>query len=384
MAIAYALVWMPPSAAPEVLFAWLIVASILVRVSVSLFEVPSAALMAELTSDYDERTSLSVWRSLFMAIGLVGMGIAVFKVFLLPTAEQPVGQLNAAGYSRYGVVAAVIMLIAILVATWGTRDRIPFLNMAMPPVRHDSMLSGIRLLLQDRAYVSVVTCVFFFAVAGGLATTLGTYMGTYFWKLSADQLGALAGAIGIGVILGLLASNLAGALGKKTVTIGAYAVALVAAVLLTSLRLLGIVELPVERLLPWLMLQQAVVSMCIILALVMAGTMLADVADHVEARTGRRMEGLMFAALIMVQKAVSGVGVFLSGMILTLIEFPQKADPATIDPAVVHQLGTIYIVGVGTVVVLALVAVSFYPITRDVHHRNQEVLARMRAAPIAR
>jgi Na+/melibiose symporter-like transporter len=76
--------------------------------------------------------------------------------------------------------------------------------------------------------------------------------------------------------------------------------------------------------------------------------------------------------------------VFLSGMILTLIEFPQKADPATIDPAVVHQLGTIYIVGVGTVVVLALAAVSFYPITRDVHHRNQEVLARMRAAPIAR
>ena len=228
MALAYALVWTPPEGSATIQMVWLVATSIVVRIAVSLYEIPSAALVAELTNDYKERTSLSTYRALFMAVALVGMGIVVFKYLLVPTAAQPVGQLNAAGYERYSYIAAVLIFASVLVATRGTHHCIPSL-IATTPARHDGNLwSSIRLLLADRAYMSVVLCVFFFAVGGGVATTLGTYMSTYFWKLQSGQLAAIAGGMGIGAVLGLVVAAAMGRFNKKTVTISAYAAALVA------------------------------------------------------------------------------------------------------------------------------------------------------------
>ncbi len=379
MAVAYALFWSPPEASQAVQMVWLIVMSVIVRLSVSFYEIPSAALMAELTNNYDERTALSTYRSLFMAIGLVGMGIVVFKYFLVPTPEQPIGQLNAEGYAVYGYVAAVIMLLSVLVAARGTHDRIPSLMASIPERHKEGLVSSLKMLAFDRAYASVVLCVFFFAIAGGIATTLGTYISTYFWKLQAQQLAVIAGGYGLGIILGLIVAALSRHVGKKAVMVSAYAVALVAFVAPIAIRLAGGFNLSPEEMMPWLILQAALTGACILVALIMGGSMLADVADHVELKTGRRMEGLMFAALIMIQKAVSGMGVFLSGLTLGLVGFPEKADPATIDPAIVDQLGLVYVLGIGVMVVLALVAIIFYPISRDVHQRTLAALLEKRS-----
>lgn len=134
---------------------------------------------------------------------------------------------------------------------------------------------------------------------------------------------------------------------------------------------------------PLLILQGTLIGASILAALIMGGSMLADVADHVELKTGRRMEGLMFSALIMVQKGVSGMGVFLSGVILTFVGFPEKADPATISPAIVDHLGLIYVLGIGATVLLALVSISFYPISRQTHERTLAALQAQRAGGVA-
>jgi glycoside/pentoside/hexuronide:cation symporter, GPH family len=374
VAVGYLLFWAPPDAAPAFQCAWLLVTSIVVRVGIGVFEVPSAALMAEFTNDYDERTSLSIWRSVFLALGLVGGGMVALKVFLKPTPEQPLGQLNAAGYEQYGICAALVMFAAILIATRGTQSQVPKLNPPKPRVTGENLLSNLKLLLVDRAYISVVACIFFFAVAGGITSTLGIYVSTYFWKLTAAQLGALAGAAGLGAILGLAASSLAGRFGKRNLTIGAFAVALISSLLLVSLKLTGVIDIEGEAAVPYLMIQTMVVSATVAVGLVMGGSMLADVADRIEFKTGRRMEGLMFAAMIMTQKSVSGMGVFLSGMVLSVIAFPEKADPATIDPAIITDLATVYVLSLGVLVTLALVAVSFYPITRESHDRTVAAL----------
>jgi glycoside/pentoside/hexuronide:cation symporter, GPH family len=381
VAIAYLLLWAPPDAAPPAQFAWLLVTSIVVRVAISAFEVPSSALMAELTADYDERTSLSLWRSIFLALGLVGGGVLAFKVFLTPTPEQPIGQLNAAGYAQYSVFACVVMLFAILVATRGTQDRIPLLNPPKPREVGENLISNMKVLLSNRAYVSVVACIFFFAIGGGLTSTLGAYIATYFWKLSADQLGSLAGGAGIGAILGLAISGVAGRFGKRNLAIGAFAVALVASISLVSLKLAGVIDLDADGMMPLLVAQTMTVSATVAIGLVMGGSMLADVADHVEARSGRRMEGLMFAALIMTQKAVSGMGVFVSGMVLTAIAFPEKANPATVPPETLTHLGLFYVLSLGIMVTLALVSIAFYPITRKSHDSTVAELRRARVQP---
>lgn len=374
MAIAYALFWSPPEASQTVQMLWLIVGSIVVRLSISLYEIPSSALMAELTHDYAERTALSTYRSLFMAIALVGMGIVVFKVFLVPTAEQPVGQLNGAGYARYGLVAAGLMLLSVLVAARGTHDRIPSLIASVPERSAEGLLPSLRMLLTDRAYVSVVLCIFFFAVGGGVAGTLGTYLNTYFWKLGSDQLATLAGGYGVGIVVGLVLTALASKLDKTKVSMWSYVIALAALLVPTLVRLMGGLPGGADEVMPWLILQGALVGGCILVAIIMGGSMLADVADHVELKSGRRMEGLMFAALIMIQKGVSGMGVFLSGVALSVVHFPDKADPATLDPAVLEHLAIVFLVCAGVPVTLALVSIGFYPITRETHQRTVAAL----------
>ena len=58
-AVVYYLLWNPPAGlGTGALFWYLLITAIIVRILIALYEVPSAALLAELTEDYDLRTSL--------------------------------------------------------------------------------------------------------------------------------------------------------------------------------------------------------------------------------------------------------------------------------------------------------------------------------------
>ncbi len=378
IAAAYFLLWSPPQASPEVLFAYLLGTSIVVRVAISCYEIPAAALMTEFTWDYNERTSLSTYRSLFLALGMIVMSVLVFKVFLQPTAEQSVGQLNAAGYARYGLVAALVMFSCIFVSTWGTHHRIPSLHVAKEAehIGLRSLLAGLKIVMFDRAYASLLLCAFFFAIVTGMSTTLGVYISTYYWKLGPDQLGRIAASAVWSLILALVVVQLSKKLGKKPTAITLYGIALAAITLPVSLGLLGIMPRDLDALMPWLILQAVFVIMCVLAALILVTSMVADVGEHFELKTGRRMEGLMFASLIMINKGVSGMGVFLSGLILSAVHFPEKATPGSVDPQIINHLALIYVLSLGVFCVAALVALTFYPITREVHERTLKALGK--------
>src|SRR6202011_1502380 len=57
VALCYFLLWNPPHWSAGHLFYYLIAMAILVRTFITLYEIPSASLVAELTPDYDQRTS---------------------------------------------------------------------------------------------------------------------------------------------------------------------------------------------------------------------------------------------------------------------------------------------------------------------------------------
>ncbi|WP_217272116.1 hypothetical protein [Sphingopyxis sp. BSNA05] len=51
------------------------------------------------------------------------MTIVTFGYFLQPTPEQPVGHLNAGGYGVYAWVAAAIMMVSVLISSFGTQKK---------------------------------------------------------------------------------------------------------------------------------------------------------------------------------------------------------------------------------------------------------------------
>ncbi|MDP3783882.1 MAG: MFS transporter, partial [Sphingopyxis sp.] len=65
LAIAWMLLWHPPEMSDSMTVAWLIGFAIIVRSLVSCCEVPSVAIVPELTADYDERTIVMRYRFLF-------------------------------------------------------------------------------------------------------------------------------------------------------------------------------------------------------------------------------------------------------------------------------------------------------------------------------
>ena len=377
VALAFALLWSPPAASHEIQFMWLLTTLMLLWASIAAYEVPSSALMAEFTSDYEERTSLSLWRSVFLALGLIGGAIVALKGFLVPTPEQPVGQLNHAGYERYGMVAAIVMFTVILVSTRSTQHLVPGLAPPKPRAAGENLFTNLKLLFADRAYFSLIVCLFFFGVGGGVLGALQTYVQTYFWLLSSDQIAKLAGFAGIGAIVGLVIAGAAKGVDKKVMTISAWGGSLLLCIVPIALQLLGTINLTGGKIVPVLSVTMLLVSAGVTTGIVLGGSMMADVADHIELKTGRRMEALMFAAIIMAQKAVSGMGNFVSGLVLTWIAFPERAVPGQVNATTITHLGATYLISVGSMIFLALVALGFYPISRKTH---EQTAAALRAA----
>lgn len=107
---------------------------------------------------------------------------------------------------------------------------------------------------------------------------------------------------------------------------------------------------------------------------IVQSSMLADIVEHSEMKTGRREEGLFFAARTFAAKATSGLGTFLAGIALDLIHFPRAAQPGEVPEEVLFNLGLIFGPLLMVLYFLALASLSFYRITRSGHNERVETL----------
>jgi Na+/melibiose symporter-like transporter len=220
----------------------------------------------------------------------------------------------------------------------------------------------------------------FAAMAGGVSSNLGIYMSTYFWELTPERilyivmLHFLSALIGAG-----LAPRFTRRFGKKRAALGLIASAIVLGPAPILLRLAEIFPGNESAwLLPILMVHGLIEVSLVVMIGVTTASMMADVAEQNEIRTGRREEGLFFSAISFAAKVTSGLGTFLAGLILSLVAFPKDAAPGSVDPQIIFNLG--FVLG-PVLMVLYLVAFGFvtrYDISRTGHESHLEVLSRRR------
>ena len=184
----------PPEGMSEMQTFWyILVVGCCVRTFITFFEIPSSALAPELTSDYDQRTSIASFRYFFAYLGGVGMAFLTLLVFLAPTAEYPVGQLNPEGYRLFAIVGAGIMFAAILISSLGTLHRVKYFR--MPPAREK--IGPIRTLVQmkstfaHKGFLAIVAFGVLKYTSVGMTSALNIYFGTYLWGLNSAQLAVL-------------------------------------------------------------------------------------------------------------------------------------------------------------------------------------------------
>ncbi|HEY0107194.1 MAG TPA: MFS transporter, partial [Rhizomicrobium sp.] len=168
VAVSYLLLWNPPPWSAGALLIYLFVVSVIVRTFISCYEIPSSALNPELTDSYDQRTALSAYRVFFAWTGGMAMFLLALSVFLVPDATHKTGQLNETGYAHYGLTAAIVMFVAILISAAGTHKFIPILR--QPPARGLSILQYAREMaatLNNRAFLILMVAQVLFGTATG-------------------------------------------------------------------------------------------------------------------------------------------------------------------------------------------------------------------------
>lgn len=383
--LGWVLLWNPPQTSQAAVLGWLFVMAVLVRSAVSAYEVPSQAMAAELSSDYDERTRIMAYRFLFGWAGGLVMLIAAYWVFLTPTAEYSNGLLNPAGYKSFAIAGALFMGVAILTSAYGTHREIP--NLPNPVIEKQSLrknFADLRETISNRAFVILMVAGLFVFTNQGITYAISNYLYTYVWRfttvtilgLTLPTFVPLSIVLFGGVLVAFVIAPKLGAVTSKPKA--ASTAALLAIALGTTpywLRLAGVFPaVGTPSMIPLLFACLAAATAASVTAHILGASMMADVVEDSEQRTGRRSEGVFFAGGFFIQKCTGGVGIFVTGLILAVAGFPEKAIPGQVSEAVLDRLTIIYIVVATMLAVTAALTYRAFPFGRAEHTARLEAL----------
>lgn len=378
-AVAFYLLFVPPIGwTQHALFLFLVVMLILVRVLLSLYEIPSTALGPELTFDYDQRTTLMGSRFFFGAAGGAVLAVLAFQVFLRKDAAHPLGVLNRTGYAEFGLVSAIAIFVSIMVSCIGTHRFID--NVVHEPKEKASWRERLREAagtMTNRSFIALAVSGTIGAISMGLTQGLELYIATYYFELTPAQISYFAALMLPAALLGVLLSTpVSSRFGKKPSMLAVlFGSLFFSYTTLITMRLLGILPANGTHALLTLLLVTRFISLTLgLMGFIIATSMMADVVEDAAVTTGHRSEGLLFAANGLISKCVTGLGTFLSGMVLAWISFPQHAIQGQVDPAVIRHLGLVFVPVVVAFGAVGIAVLMFYDIDRSTHERNLEQL----------
>lgn len=376
VAFVYFVLWNPPELSDFLLFIYLTIASILVRFFITLYEIPSTGIVAELTDDYDERTRLLSLRYMMGWYGGLTMALLMWGVLMVVWGEG-----DSRTFRVYGSIGALAMLIAIMASSIGLHQYIPYLK--SPPKRESyaisQLLRDLKVTLSNRNFAALFFAGLFAAIAGGVSTNFNAYINLHFWEFTPAQVRWIILALFLSAALAAaLAPRISGRFDKKRAAIGIYGTAIVFGALPVLLRLAGwFFDNDSPYLYPVMVVHTMLDVTLIVMFGIVQSSMLADIVEHSEVSTGRREEGLFFAARTFAAKATSGIGAFVAGIALDIINFPKDAVPGEVSPDVIWNLGFIYGPSLMIFYFLALGCISFYRISRSDHNDR---IVRLRVA----
>ena len=381
VALSYFFVWNPPSGVSgNDLFPYILMMAIFVRTMITLYEIPNSALVAEITDDYDERTSILSYRYFFGWAGGTLMGFYALTYLLVPTTEISNGLFNLAGYGKMGLASSIVIFTAIMTSAMGTHSFIHKLK-TPPPKTKMSITRIYREIFEtlwNRSFGALFAAALFGAIGTGIATGLSHYINSFFWGFSTVQLGQISGSVVASAVIALILSPIISKkLGKKrsAITIGLLAFTILPATIV--LRLLGFMPENGDPLLFPMILVITIVDVGLIITYqIITTSMIADLVEESELRTGRRSEGVFFATMTFVKKFVQGFGVVMATTILTFAQFPVGVAPGSVPADTLFRLGALYVPAVVTVWMLMIVCISYYEVDRDKHKANLAALGR--------
>ncbi|MDD9910577.1 MAG: MFS transporter [Ahrensia sp.] len=376
-AFAYYIIWHPPSdLSHAALFVWLLVTTILARITITVFEVPNSAMLPELDRSYRGRTSLAGLRQMFGWIGGVVIAVFGFTVFLRPVGDVP-GILNREGYEQFVLLAALVMAGTMALSAGGTHRLIPLLPQAgdgkIGPgddyVRLSFVQTCRRIMAQPlfRALFAGTLCS---SLVLGLTMTLQSYFAAFYFEQSAARIGYIALALTPAALAAYPMTNwMVSRWEKRGSALRLIIVSLCLGNIWIIVKLVGLVpdnQHPVVF--PMLVMNAFTGTLLLIALQIILVSMMGDLVEVNQRESGLRADGLYMATYSLIRKAVTGFGIFLSGLLLTL-GGDDEITPDTMDMVAAPYLALIVIL-----YALSYAFLKRYSMSRADHDANLRAL----------
>ena len=413
--------WVPPGWGDWALFAYYAVIGVLFNLAYTAVNLPYTALTPELTTDYNERTSLNSFRFAFSLGGSIVSLLLAQQIFqALP--ENPLGQylllggtiallatlptfwcalalrergvravlarsrrrwlggillgialllfiVGAVGvWQGQGLVLALAIVFGVLLGAFG----LTLLNIAPESGAEEVPLSPqtlplgqqIRIAFANRAFVFVVGIYLFSWLAVQLTASILPFFVSNWMQLGAETFAQVALCVqGTALVLLFVWSAIARRTGKKATFAAGVVLWLVAQVGLIAVQ-------PGQE--GWLYGLAALAGTGVSVAYLIPWSMVPDVIDLDELNTGQRREGIYYGFMVLLQKIGLAAGLFIVGQGLQWAGFIESipGEPLPVQPEsalfairlVVAPLPAFFLVA-------SLVLVYFYPITRAAHQQ---------------
>lgn len=369
MAIAWTLLWVSPDVMTHSVVG-LALNVIAVRLLVSACEIPSISLVAELTRDYDERTTLMRFRFLFGWIGGLVTTALAYGYFLRSSDPDTNGLLDPAGYGAFGLFGAAMILISTVASALGQhRHIVSQPQVAVAPQHGTSMLADIALAFRNPAFVALASGALFVIASYATSIAATNYLMLYVWRLTDSQLSWYPAGLAIAVFGAFLVVGRAHRrFGKRDTAVATIILSAAIGFLPYAARNFG--WWPELASWPSVILLLSFMTLALlgqISASISTASMVAEIVEDHESRHGTRIEGVFFAGYLMVQKLGHALGIFMVGQMVAFAGLHDRMRPEELAPATATAMAWVFALMMLALALLAGLFLRRYGIDRAGH-----------------
>jgi glycoside/pentoside/hexuronide:cation symporter, GPH family len=353
--LTFVLQWVHPGLDNMALFWFYVVMGVLFNTAYTAVNLPYTALTPEMTQDYNERTSLNSFRFTFS----IGGSLLSIILMIIITAMLPNKADQGNRYLFASVLTAVLSVASLFwcvlgtkARTLGNRDRLGIIHEDEVP-----FLQQLKIAFSNRPFLYVIGIYLCSWLGLQITATVIQYFVLKYMQLPGTVANFVVLAVQGTALLALsFWSKVSARYGKKITYYAGMGVWLIAQVGLFLLQ-------PGQITLMYILAVMA--GLGVSTAYLIPWSMLPDVIDLDELKTGQRREGLFYAFMVLLQKVGLALGIFLVGQGLSVSGY--QGDMVQQPPAAIMAIR----LSVGPLPTLFLIAgvilAYFYPVTKEYH-----------------
>jgi GPH family glycoside/pentoside/hexuronide:cation symporter len=347
----------------------------------SLIYVPYLALTPELAPDYDERTSLTGFRSFFQLFGSLVVVVAAPNIVDRVLAA---GFTQQQGYMLVGAIFGGISIIPLLLIAFFIRERATPQQTEALPLRETVRVAWQNIPFRYGVAIHLLN----WSAADMIAVVFPFFM--LYWVAGGDQLATIhllgfdlayeSAFFGVAMLVCILFIRFWLWLARVRNKRYAY---------MLGMGFWVVVQLLVFTIQPgqvtYMLIIGALAGIGISAAYTLPDALFADVIEWDELRTGRRQEGIYFGVRAFVRKMTGALVIFITLQALGwsgyqappegVIQFAQPDSALMMIRLLASPFGAVMLSGV-------IVFTALFPLTRERYERIQRLLERKRARAV--